>query len=57
MKARPTGQRPASPYAPAPSTKVTAKDPRDRPGIVFAPQLWKTLGGGGGPPWILPDRL
>jgi aspartate aminotransferase-like enzyme len=49
MKARPAGNAPHSPYAPAPIEEVTAKIREARPGIVFAPHVETSAG------VILPD--
>ncbi|MEJ6392198.1 aminotransferase class V-fold PLP-dependent enzyme [Gymnodinialimonas sp. 2305UL16-5] len=49
MKARPTGNAPQSPYAPAPIEEVTAKIAEVKPGIVFAPHVETSAG------VILPD--
>lgn len=44
MKARPAGNAPQSPYAPAPIDEVTAKIRADKPGIVFAPHVETSAG-------------
>ncbi len=49
MNARPSGNAPQSPYAPAPIEEVTAKIRDTRPGIVFAPHVETSAG------VILPD--
>src|SRR6056297_2572250 len=49
MKARPSGNAPASPFAPAPIEEVTAKIREAKPGIVFAPHVETSAG------IILPD--
>ncbi len=49
MKARPSGNAPQSPYAPAPIEEVTAKIRETKPGIVFAPHVETSAG------VILPD--
>ncbi|MBY4895264.1 aminotransferase class V-fold PLP-dependent enzyme [Rhodobacteraceae bacterium N5(2021)] len=49
MKARPAGNAPQSPYAPAPIDEVTAKIREAKPGIVFAPHVETSAG------IILPD--
>lgn len=49
MKARPSGNAPQSPYAPAPIDEVTAKIRETKPGIVFAPHVETSAG------VILPD--
>ncbi|QXT39129.1 aminotransferase class V-fold PLP-dependent enzyme [Gymnodinialimonas ceratoperidinii] len=49
MKARPSGNAPHSPYAPAPIEEVTAKIRESKPGIVFAPHVETSAG------VILPD--
>lgn len=49
MKARPAGNAPQSPYAPAPIEEVTAKIREAKPGIVFAPHVETSAG------VILPD--
>lgn len=49
MKARPQGNAPQSPYAPAPIEEVTAKIREAKPGIVFAPHVETSAG------VILPD--
>ncbi len=49
MKARPSGNAPQSPYAPAPIEEVTQKILEVKPGIVFAPHVETSAG------VILPD--
>lgn len=49
MKARPSGNAPQSPYAPAPIEEVTQKILEIKPGIVFAPHVETSAG------VILPD--
>jgi aspartate aminotransferase-like enzyme len=49
MKARPSGNAPSSPYAPAPIEEVTARIRETRPGVVFAPHVETSAG------IILPD--
>src|SRR6056297_1836518 len=49
MKARPAGNAPQSPYAPAPIDEVTAKIREAKPGSVFAPHVETSAG------IILPD--
>ncbi len=49
MKARPSGNAPQSPYAPAPIEEVTQKIVEIKPGIVFAPHVETSAG------VILPD--
>ena len=49
MKARPAGNAPQSPYAPAPIDEVTARIRDTKPGIVFAPHVETSAG------VILPD--
>jgi aspartate aminotransferase-like enzyme len=49
MKARPLGDGPQAPFAPAPVDEVTATIRRDRPDIVFAPHVETSSG------MLLPD--